>query len=60
MCNNLRDELPYIVECNSNGRFYETIAAFNVLSVALDYGADCKKTNPNFIYRVDGRILLIS
>jgi hypothetical protein len=33
-------ELPYIVECNM-GRFWEPIAAFNSVTIARGYAADC-------------------
>jgi hypothetical protein len=44
-------ELPYVVEC-SMGRFFEPIAAFNCISVARSYLADCAATNPMFEYRL--------
>lgn len=43
---------PYVVECKSTYPFFETIAAFNVDSVAEAYARDCRETNPQFVYRV--------
>lgn len=48
-------KLPYVVECKSFAAFFEPIAAFNVLSVALLYAEDCGKSNRNFEYRVVSR-----
>lgn len=49
---NLNQCVPFVVECNSNGRFFEIIAAFNVDSIAKLYAVDCAKVNPKFVYRV--------
>ena len=43
---------PYVVECKSNGVFFEEIAAFNCEGPAKWYAGECGKTNPRNEYRV--------
>lgn len=45
-------ELPFVVEVNMNGRFFEPLAAFNVQSIAEAYADDCRKAHKHFEYRV--------
>lgn len=47
-------ELGWIVQvrCGGTLRGWESMAAFNVDSVAAHYAEECKKTNPHNDYRV--------
>lgn len=50
---NIYDNLSYVVECKPAGQaWFESIAAFNVASVARAYMVECGKTNPTFMYRL--------
>lgn len=47
------DDLAHVVRCATPGRFYETIAAFNVERAALNYARECKDSNPQNDYKVE-------
>lgn len=47
----LEKQLPYTVECNQ-GRYWETIAAFDIERAALAYMAECSNVAREFAYRV--------
>jgi hypothetical protein len=51
-----RNELPYVIECNSQG-WWEKIAAFNCEPPAVGYMKDCASVSfrgepPSYKYRV--------
>jgi hypothetical protein len=48
-------DLDWVVQVNYGETFarnWESMAAFNVRGVAIDYAKDCKKTNKRTAYRV--------
>lgn len=48
-----RNPIPYRVECQSPPfAVFETIAAFNVDTIAASYMRGCQASNPRNVYRV--------
>lgn len=43
-------KLPYKVECRSTLPYFETIAAFDCYSAAIDYVETCAKAHPSWQY----------